>query len=433
MEVVLPFSPRPHQRDAHAKRKRFSVLVWHRRAGKTVFAVVELLLAALECKRERGHFAYVGPFLNQTKAVAWSYLRDYAGKIPGCAFNEGELSVTLPNGAKLRLFGADNAHALRGLYFDGLVLDEVADMRPYVWGEIIRPALMDRGGFAIFIGTPKGTNLFSDVYYKALEHPDEWHADLRRASETGAIPAAELERARKEMTPSQWAQEMECDFASAVDDTLLKLSDVLEAQRRTLHESVYHHAARVLGVDVARYGDDRSVIFARQGLAAFRPKIGRGWDLMTTAGQVAQSIEKFQPDAVFVDQGGVGGGVVDRLRQLGFVVQGIDFGGRPIDQRFANRRAEMWMLMADWVREGGCLPEMQELAGELGTPKFSFANARGKLELESKDDMRKRGMRSPDIADALALTFASPVAPRARGPDGAVVPAGMAKDFDPYK
>ena len=74
------------------------------------------------------------------------------------------------------------------------------------------------------------------------------------------------------MTPSQWAQEMECDFAAAVDDTLLKLSDVLEAQRRTMHESEYAHAARVLGVDVARYGDDRSVIFARQGLAAFKPQ-----------------------------------------------------------------------------------------------------------------------------------------------------------------
>ena len=101
------------------------------------------------------------------------------------------------------------------------------------------------------------------------------------------------------------------------------------------------------------------------------------------------------------------------LRQLGFVVQGVDFGGRPIDQRYENRRCEMWMLMADWTREGGCLPDSQELAAELATPKFSYANARGKLELESKDDMRKRGMRSPDIADALALTFASPVAPRA--------------------
>jgi hypothetical protein len=92
----------------------------------------------------------------------------------------------------------------------------------------------------------------------------------------------------------------------------------------------------------------------------------------------------------------------------------------------------MWWLMADWVKSGGCLPELQELAAELATPKFNYANARGKLELESKDDMRARGMPSPDVADALALTFASPVAPRARGPDGSPVAAGMAKDFNPY-
>lgn len=431
MDIVLPFQPRPHQRDAHLKRKRFSVLVWHRRGGKTVFAVMELLLAGAACKRKRGHFAYVGPFLNQTKAVAWAYLRDYTANIPGCVVNESELSVTLPNEAKIRLFGADNAQALRGLYFDGIVLDEVADMRPAVWGEVVRPALMDRGGWALFIGTPKGTNLFSELYFKALQNP-EWHADLRRASETGAIPQEELETARLEMTPSQYAQEMECDFAASVDNTLLRLSEVLEAQQRALTEDAYSYAPKVLGVDVARYGDDRSVIFARQGVAAFKPKILRGTDLMETAGQVARSIVEFRPDAVFVDQGGLGAGVVDRLRQLGHAVIGIDFGGRPNDARFENRRAEMWWQAADWVKNGGALPEMQELAGELCAPQFSYANARGKLQLESKDDMRKRGLPSPDIADAFVLTFAMPVAPKQRpgqpGPRGAT----GGHDFDPY-
>ena len=431
--ISMPFAPRPHQRDAHNKRKRFSVLVWHRRAGKTVFAIVELLLAALQCTRERGHYAYVGPYLNQTKSIVWSYLRDYTAGIPGCVYNESELSVTLPNGARVRLFGADNAHALRGLYFDGIILDEVADMRPFVWGEVVRPALMDRNGWAIFVGTPKGMNLFSDVYFKALEHPDEWHADLRRASDTGAIPAAEMEKARRELTPSQWAQEMDCDFAAAVDNTLLKLSEVLEAQGRTIHESEYAYAPKVMGVDVARYGDDRSVIFARQGNVAFKPRVLRDMDLMTLAGQVAMSIEKFQPDAVFIDQGGLGAGVVDRLRQLGHNVIGVDFGGRALDPRFENKRVEMWWGMADWVKSGGCLPEVKELAGELATPKFNYANARGKLQLESKDELRKRGMRSPDIADGLALTFAAPVAPRLHGVQGMKPGARVATSFDAYE
>ena len=131
--ITIPYKPRYPGVHEALEAHRFAVLVAHRRFGKTVLAVNHLLKQALLCRRERGSFAYVAPFRNQAKAVAWDYLKHYSAPLPGRAVNESELSVTLPGGAKMRIFGADNPDALRGLYFDGVVLDEVAQMKREVW------------------------------------------------------------------------------------------------------------------------------------------------------------------------------------------------------------------------------------------------------------------------------------------------------------
>jgi len=411
--VALPFTPFEHQRSAHALRlqHRFLVLVYHRRAGKTVFAIMELLLAALECTRERGRFGYVAPMLKQAKGTCWDYLKHHSRSIPGCETNEAELQVTLPNGSKIRLFGADNPDSMRGLYFDGVVLDEVAQMKPEVWGEILRPALADRQGWAIFIGTPKGVNLFSELYYRALEEPG-WAADLRRVSDTGVLSSAEIEQARREMTPAQFAQEFDCDFAASVDNVLFPLPMVLEATKRSLQAHQYVDEVKVLGVDVARFGGDRSVLFPRQGQVAFVPKTFRGLDTMQLVGHIAEFIRKWDPDAVFVDVTGMGAGVVDRLRQLGFPVIGVDFGSRATkSEAYLNKRVEMWASAAEWVKNGGCLPNDQGLISELTAPTYSFSPD-NRMKLESKDDMKARGLPSPDLADALCISFAQPVAHR---------------------
>lgn len=434
LTVALPFTPWAHQRAAHAMRLvcRFLVLVWHRRAGKTVFAIVELFLAACSFKGERGRFGYMAPLLKQSKAVAWDYLKAYARLVPGTVVNESELYVELPNGARVRLFGADNPDAARGLYFDGLVLDEVADMKPEVWGEILRPALADRHGWAIFIGTPKGVNLFSELFYRAQKEPG-WQADLKRAADTGVISPDELEQARREMTPSQFAQEMECDFAAAVDDVLLRLDAVVAAQRRTVHPSAYQQAPKVLGVDVARYGGDLSVLFPRQGCAAFNPRVLKGLETMALAASVAQFIDAWKPDATFLDIGGVGAGTYDRLRQLGFNVLPVDFGSAALNQRFENKRAEMWWTMADWVKGEACLPDVQRVQLDLCAPRYTYANKRGRLQLESKDDIRARGLPSPDYGDALACTFAFPVAHQdALGSLGSEAARTVEHEYDPY-
>ena len=345
MTIRLDYQPRDWQRECHRQRKRFTVLALHRRAGKTELAIMELIDKAMKFKLDLGMFVYIAPFLKQAKAIAWQRLKQKLGPliIAGAVdINEGDLSVTFKhNGCIIRLFGGDNPDAMRGLRVDGAVIDEVAQIKPEVWIDIIQPALSDRLGWAMFIGTPAGINLFSEIYYKA-EHLDDWHAARYTVYDTHAIAAAEVERLKRDMSETSFAREYLCDFSAAGDDQLISLSDCEEAARRVYTEKDVLDAPKVLGVDPARFGDDRSVIFKRQGLQAFDPLSYRGIDNMELAARVAAEIVLWQPDAVFIDSG-AGAGVIDRLRQLGYDVTEVPFGGKAtMANLFLNRRAEMW-------------------------------------------------------------------------------------------
>ena len=214
-EIVIPYKPRGAFMPLHKRTKRWAVVVAHRRAGKTVACVNELIKAALNSKHKDGRFAYVAPFYRQAKSVAWDYFKRFAGVVPGISVNEAELRIDLPNGSRIQLFGADNADALRGLFFDGLVADEYGDWKPSVWGYVIRPALADRNGWAIIIGTPKGRNQFWEIYHAAC-NLDDWLALCIRASESGLLPQTELDALKRELSDDAWRQEMECDFDAAL-------------------------------------------------------------------------------------------------------------------------------------------------------------------------------------------------------------------------
>lgn len=199
----------------HARGQRWSVIVAHRRAGKTVACVNDLLDAALRCTLPEPRFAYIAPFYAQAKDIAWAYLKRFAAPIPGAVPHEQELRVDLPNGGRVRLYGADNYERLRGIYLDGVVMDEVGDMDPRAWSEVLRPALADRHGWAVFIGTPKGRNHFADIW-KQAQGNDEWFSLMLKASATGIVDPAELADARAAMSEDQYAQEFECSFDAAV-------------------------------------------------------------------------------------------------------------------------------------------------------------------------------------------------------------------------
>jgi len=214
LEVELDYYPRDAFIDFHDRKERWAVIVAHRRAGKTLLNILDLVYRALTDGKDDGRYAYIAPYYSQAKTIAWDYLLKYSKPVAAKA-NQSELWVELLNGARIRLFGADAGENLRGLYLDGVVLDEYADMKPSIWGAVVRPLLSDRKGWATFIGTPKGHNAFWDVYNNATKSKD-WYVKVLRASQTGIIPKDELEDAASMMTEDQYLQEFECDFESAI-------------------------------------------------------------------------------------------------------------------------------------------------------------------------------------------------------------------------
>jgi hypothetical protein len=214
VDVYLP-PLRQHQWWLYEARQRFNVWVCHRRFGKTVLAISMLLHDAFMNKRHQPRYGYLAPLYRQGKVIAWDLLKHFTKEIPGTRINEAELRVDLTGDRRIQIFGADNPDALRGLYLDGAVFDEYAQMRPRIWSEVVRPSLADREGWATFIGTPMGKNHFYDLYQQAQQDP-AWHAALYTVDDTHVLPQEELESARRAMAPEQYAQEFGCSFESAL-------------------------------------------------------------------------------------------------------------------------------------------------------------------------------------------------------------------------
>ena len=217
MKIEIPYSPRILQAELHKQLSahRWGVVVCHRRFGKTVMAINHLLRDAILCDKTNPRFAYIAPTYRQAKAVAWDYLKQFAIKIPMVRFHETELRCDLPNGARIQLLGAENPASLRGLYLDGVCLDEMADMPESLFPEVIRPALSDRKGYAVFIGTPRGHNNFYELYDAACGQK-EWFTKVYKASQTGILDAEELKAAQAMMSEDQYAQEYECSWQANV-------------------------------------------------------------------------------------------------------------------------------------------------------------------------------------------------------------------------
>jgi len=212
------YTPRKHQAEIESGLARFSVLVCHRRFGKTALSVNQLIRAARNTDRPDWRGAYIAPLCKQAKTVVWDDLKKYCGlgrDDCGVKFHETELRADFENGARIRLFGADNPDSLRGIYLDGVIFDEVAQMQKRVWTEVIRPALSDRKGWGIFIGTPRGKNALYEIWEDAKNDPS-WFTAMYRVSETGIVDPDELAAAAREMSPEEYEQEFECSFTAAL-------------------------------------------------------------------------------------------------------------------------------------------------------------------------------------------------------------------------
>lgn len=230
--TAIAYEPRPHFVPFHNRTQRWASLNTHRRAGKTVALVNDIVYGTLQCPLRKPQLAYIGPTYTQAKRIAWQYLKDYAEPYLAKAPSEGELKITLKNEGTIYVLGADNADALRGMYLDGTVNDEYALWRPSVFSQVIRPALSDRVGWSVFASTPRGKNVFYDVHREA-EKSDEWYDLTLKASTSGIIDAYELEDLRRSMDPEEFAQEYECSFDAALKGAIYaKEMDLLFAEGR---------------------------------------------------------------------------------------------------------------------------------------------------------------------------------------------------------
>lgn len=217
----------------HRRRQRWGVLCCHRRAGKTVAAINDLIRSALVIERPNPRVAYLAPYRVQARSVAWDFLLHFTACIPGRIANISDLTVILPGDRKITLYGADNFEGRRGLYLDGVVLDEAADVDPRVWSSVLLPMLSDREGWCVWMGTLKRKDAFSEKLNEARDNPEKFFHLRLRASESGILAQAELAEMRSAMDEGTYAREMECDLSHGSAQSIygVELSRLEQAER----------------------------------------------------------------------------------------------------------------------------------------------------------------------------------------------------------
>ena len=262
VDQEIDYKPRDQIRAFHDRKERFAIIVAHRRFGKTVAAINDLIRSCFEIDRPNVRVAYIAPYLSQAKAVAWDYALEFTRDIPEIKVNHSELRIDFLNGARFRLFGADNYNAMRGLYFDAVVLDEMADFPASAWSNVIRPALADRRGSATFISTPKGKNEFWELWHEAQDDPN-WFTAMLKASETSILDQDELDEARRTMGDDRYEQEFECSFEAAIQGAFYakEMKEATEDGRIT--RVPYDRAASVITAWDLGIGDSTAIWFAQ--------------------------------------------------------------------------------------------------------------------------------------------------------------------------
>lgn len=432
IQIPNGWSPRPYQRHlfnnfGYGKKYQRASVIWHRRAGKDSTV---LNLTAREMFKRVGTYWHLFPQQNQARKAIWNGIDREGRKIidqflpPDIRKRKDgtEMLIETVNGSSWQMAGSDNYDSLVGSNPVGVVFSEWALADPAAW-EYIRPILLENGGWAVFITTPRGQNHAYNTHLLAQTNPN-WLGEVRTVDGTTradgspvmSVEALAEERADPNMSEAKFQQEYYCSFEADSEEQLIPSAYVADARKRT---AVSHISdPYVLGVDVARFGDDRTVLFSRRGRDAkstIKITMPAKTDLMTAANRIGALMLKEKFDAVFIDEGGLGGGVIDRLRELGHEVIGVNFGGSSdveVDGvgECKDKRTAMWATGREWLKTGA-IPDEDVLAFELLAPQYKF-DASGRMVMESKESMKKRGVRSPDEGDALMLTFAYPVVAR---------------------
>jgi hypothetical protein len=420
MRISLPynFNLRPYQQpvwDAIVKRNvKRAITVWPRRNGKDL-AAINILTA--KASQRVGTYLYIAPFYQQVRQIIWKG-KDKEGRrfldyIPPEIIEkklDSTMEIELINDSSLKLCGSDNIDAIVGTNPIGIIFTEFSLHKPDVW-HYLRPILAENEGWALFNGTPRGLNHFYQLHKLAGKN-SSWFSQYLTRDDTG-IPTLEAieEDRRSGMPESLIQQEYYCDWSASSEDVFIPLDIVKPAinNRQHLSQQDYDHAPRILGVDVAYAAKgDKAVIAARQGRMLYPFESYQGLDNMALASRVVAKIKDFKPNLVYVDAGR-GEGVISRLFQLGYesIVIPVHFGGKTYDELYSNKKAEMYGRGRAWFLNEAkpCIPDNEDFVREISTPFFDM-DEKHKIRIESKRQLRSRGEKSPDFADAFVLTFA---------------------------
>jgi hypothetical protein len=393
------------------------VTVWPRRNGKDLVAIN--LIAALAMQRV-GTYYYIAPFYNQVRQIIWEGIAgtekkfiDYIPHQLVIKKSQQEMRLTLRNNSTIKLCGSDNIDSIVGTNPIGIVLTEFSLHKPEVW-HYLRPILAENGGWALFNGTPRGLNHFFQLAHLAEKDP-LWFYQFLTRDDTGipTMEAIEADRASG-MPESLIQQEYYCSWSASSEQTLIPLELITPAINRPVNVESIQSFPRIIGVDPAfAVNGDEAVIARRQGPLLHPLERYQGLAPMALASRVADLINEWHPDVVFVDAGR-GEGIISRLDQLGYgaLVVPVNFGGRTFSDLYHRKKDEIWCKMKNWLADPthpASLPDDEKLFADLSAPTFTL-NDRGFIQIESKTQLRSRGIGSTDCADAVAVTFAEDVA-----------------------
>lgn len=354
------------------------------------------------------------PTAHQLQDVLWTEVRKWGARLP--SLWKDALEVTseqvrykdCAGFAVARTGRKENPEALQGFHAENLffLIDEASGVDDVVF-QVAQGALSTPGARVLMAANPTRT---SGYFYNSFHRDrDRWQRFTFSCLDSPHVSRDYIDEVRTIYGEDSDIYRVRVlgEFPKAGDLQFISTDLVDAAMGRHYISQKYDYAPVILGVDVARFGSDRTVIFKRQGLYADLLWTCHGMDLMATADRVAALWEEHKADAVMIDAGGVGAGVCDRLRQMGHRPVDIQFGGASGLANCLNKRAEMWWRMRDWIKDGA-IPPNEDLKDDLTGPEYQYTT-KGLIQLEKKEDMKKRGLASPDLADALALTFAVPV------------------------
>ncbi len=427
-EITIPhnFTPRPYQLpflQAMERGVKRAALIWHRRCGKGKTLIN--FTAARMCERV-GAYYHCFPEYNQGRKILWDgrdkdgfkFTDHFPREILAKPKNNTELKIEIRNGSIWQIIGADNYDSLVGPNPVGIVFDEwaVSDKYPHAW-DYFRPILAENGGWAVFIYTPRGRNHGFDLYQNALGNPD-WFCQLLTVRDTGAVTLEAIETERRAgMSDDMIQQEFYCSFLASTADILIPFELIQAALDRDVY---YGHSPKVAGLDVARFGDDRTALIVRQGGSISYLETWGKADVVETAGRALDRFNAKLFDTVAVDTIGIGAGVADILKSNGVPVVMVQVSERARDEaRFESQRDELWFGLREWFEEGACsIPKSlqpalrQSICKDIQDIRFRYSPT-GKIQVEKKDKMKERIGHSPDIGDALCLTFSKKIVLRA--------------------